>query len=285
MFRISNSEIETWQRCRRQHWWEYVQRLQPKASPSPLRAAEIGTAFHAASEMYYGGMSGGDVTAHLQEIVDIHETTAPEGEQHKAADLVLTMWEGYLDWLAEEGIDQGINIIGPETTHTRKMSEFPDVEFIGKIDIETEEDIIDQKTTKLAFAQKIKVLRRSRQLIHYAWLIAPTRHINRVRVRVTKQSTRSERTSGPYYVEEKIPVTRGRLRSHEEHLRDIVPGMLANYARETLPAPSPNSDCSWICPLYLVCDMADQGEDYQYVIDNEFVQGNPLERYEKEGEE
>jgi RecB family exonuclease len=282
MLRLSNSEVETFQRCRRQHYWEYVQRLEPIAPLSPMRASEIGTAFHREMECYYSGESQADLIARLQSRVDELALTVPDGELHKAASLVLTMVEGYFDWIAEEGVDQGIDVIAPETAHSRTLPDLPDVEFIGKVDLETTEELVDFKTTKIPFVTKIRTLRRSRQLVHYAWLIAPRRHINRVRVRIAKQSTRSERTSPPYYAEDEIPVTRARLAAHEAHLRELVPQIQANYARTTLPVPTPGEACSWICPMYLVCDMADQGEDYQAVIDREFKTGDPLARYNEE---
>lgn len=286
ILRLSNSEIETFQRCKRAHWWEYVQRLEPIAAPSPLRAAEVGSDFHTEMEAYYGGEPQESILERMRARCEELELTAPGGDMHKAAELVLTMVEGYFDWLAEEGVDQGVDVIAPETAHSRTLPDLPGVEFIGKVDLETSAELIDFKTTKLPFATKIRTLRRSRQLPHYAWLLAGRRHINRVRVRVAKQSTRSERTSPPYYAEEEIPITRARLAAHEAHLRELVPEIQANYARETLPVPTPQESCSWICPLYLVCDMADQGEDYQQVIDQEFKQGDPLARYaEKELEE
>lgn len=279
---LSNSEIEEFQRCKRQHWWGTVKRLEPNDPPNPLRASEIGTRFHTVMERYYAGASESELLAELQaDAARIAEVT-PGGDAHKAAELVLTMAEGYFLWAAETGADHGVGVIAPETTHTRVMPEFPDVIFAGRLDLETEEAIVDFKTTKLPFTTKSRTLQRSRQLPHYAWLLEPTRYVNRVRFRIAKQTTRSDRTSPPYYYEDELPVTRRRLRAHEDHLREIVPEIKANYARTTLPAPTPAEHCSWICPFYLVCDAADQGEDYQQLLADGFHEGDPDQRYKED---
>lgn len=279
MLRLTNSELSDFQRCARMHWLGNVRRLGPIAEPSPLRAAEIGTRYHDAMELYYGGASQAETLAWVQEKLDVHAEITPGGEQHKSWSLVFDMVEGYFDYLAETGLDSGVKVIAPETTHTRTMPEFPDVIFMGKLDLETEEGLEDHKTTKLPFSQKLAELRRSRQPIFYAWLLEPIKRVTRVRFRIARQSTRSERTTGPYYEVESVPINHAMLRSHERHLRELVPQIQANYERTTVPAPAPGSDCSWRCDFYSICPLFDDGSGPEYVIKHEFKEVNPLERY------
>jgi hypothetical protein len=281
---LTNSQIETYQRCRRQHWWEYVHRLVPNELPNPLKASELGTRVHKFCERYYSGEKSSDLIEELQSSIDAIANVTPDSDAHKAAIIVLSVFEGYIDWLADTGADQGIGVIAAESVHTRTMPEFPDVIFAGTIDLETEESIVDLKTCKVPFNTKIKTLRRSRQLVGYAWLLEPKRYVNQMKFRIMKQSTRSERTEGPYYTEETLPITRARLRNHEVHLRELVPQIQEQYTRTTLPAPTPAEHCSWICPFYLVCDAADQGEDYEQLIKDDFHQGDPDERYHEDPE-
>lgn len=279
MLRLSNSEISDYQRCKRMHYFGNVLGKGPLEAPNPLKAAEVGTRFHSAMERYYGGESQEDVLAELTAVVDTHEALRPGSDDHKATELVLTMVEGYFDWLAEVGLDHGVEVVAPESTHTRTMPEFDEVQFIGKLDLETVEGLEDFKTTKIPFSQKLPALRRSRQPVHYAWLLEPRKPVTRVRFRVARQSTRSERTSPPYYATEEVPINAAMLRSHEDHLRELVPEILANYERTTPPAPSPGEDCSWRCPFYLLCPMVDNGEDWRYTLREEFRDVDPLARY------
>lgn len=283
---LTNSEINDFQRCPRLHFLGNVKRLGPIKPPSPLRAAEIGTRVHAALERYYGGATAPEVVASLEADVDVHAETTPGGEQHKASALVLAVSEAYFEWLAETGADQGLTVISPEFTATRTHPDFPGVTFQGKIDLLTDEELIDFKTCAIPLEQKAREVLRATQGAWYVWLLAGSdRRVTRVQFRIMRQSSHSERTSPPYETTAELPINAAMLQSVERNLLEIVPRIQSNYARKDVPPPVPGSDCSWRCDFYQVCPMFDNGEDWQFVLDTEFQEVDPLSRYSKEDHE
>lgn len=48
--------------------------------------------------------------------------------------------------------------------------------------------------------------------------------------------------------------------------------------------PSPTKDCTWICPFFLVCSMMDDGSSADRMLEDQYVQVDPLQRYKTEDE-
>lgn len=128
---FSNSELQTWKKCRRKWWLAWYRRLQLQAQNfSDVRAT--GTRVHRALEAWYvpDGKPRVDPRTALERIVvedwtSIKELAAKRGvdDEHlsalaveftSATNLERAMIEGYVQWLAETGADADLRVIGSE---------------------------------------------------------------------------------------------------------------------------------------------------------------------------
>ncbi len=117
MLKVSPSEMATFRRCRRKWYLTYHQRwtIHPDLA-KPTGAAQLGTRIHAALEAYYGYDI--DPVNALAVIYDNERERRPEwsavltGEQ----DWGTIMLAGYLEWAAENGVDEEYEVVATERT-------------------------------------------------------------------------------------------------------------------------------------------------------------------------
>lgn len=128
---FSNSELQTWKKCRRKWWLAWYRRLQLNVqSFSDVRAT--GTRIHRALEAWYvpDGQPRVDPRTALERIVvedwtaitelaakrnvDDEHLSALAVEFTSATNLERAMIEGYVQWLAETGADADLRITGSE---------------------------------------------------------------------------------------------------------------------------------------------------------------------------
>lgn len=128
---FSNSELQTWKKCRRKWWLAWYRRLQLNVQNfSDVRAT--GTRIHRALEAWYvpDGQPRVDPRTALERIVvedwtaitelaakrnvDDEHLSALAVEFTSATNLERAMIEGYVQWLAETGADADLRIIGSE---------------------------------------------------------------------------------------------------------------------------------------------------------------------------
>ena len=135
---VSNSEITMFKRCKRKWWLSYVLRLRPKArevvGPLPL-----GSRVHKALEVHY--RDGVPLLEAHQKLVDearveiAMEGLLDDGKLDEEAELGRIMLEGYLEWVAEEGLDSDLELLDVEQV---LKYEFPlsrgAITLMGKID-------------------------------------------------------------------------------------------------------------------------------------------------------
>lgn len=283
---ISNSEVSDHLRCARMHSVSDGRLLLPIRPESPLKAAEVGTAMHAVWERHYGGK---ETPEEIVRSLEFQVEAAAEGDWHKRSVLILGMYETYLEWLEETGVDAGMETVSNEQEYRRVLD---GMEFIGKLDLLQRDTsyetaplrLTDGKTTKKTLSQKLQEMQFSgfRQLIHYLWLLEPVHpNVLGVTVRIQRQIVPSERSSGPYITENQFTFSRADLRRHEDFLREVGPKILENRQRTTgmLPVPTLDLDCSWRCPYGAVCLAAERGADWLHILNENFAPGNPLARY------
>src|SRR5580698_243316 len=117
MLTLSNSQLRSWQKCRR-NWmlaWEYGYSPDP-GRQSPAGVMHLGSAVHLALEAWYG--YGIDpvkalIWSYGQDMAD-WPSDMDHTKLEKELELAIVMTEGYLAWAAAEGVDAGLTIVGCE---------------------------------------------------------------------------------------------------------------------------------------------------------------------------
>lgn len=133
---ISNSEILTFMKCRRKWWLQYVEGYKSKEI-AVVGALPLGSRVHAALEAYY--KHDADLVKVYQMMLDEDRTMLEaNGMDTKTleseGELGRLMLEGYLEWVATEGIDALYEVIGVEEVLSMPMLGGK-VNVIGKIDL------------------------------------------------------------------------------------------------------------------------------------------------------
>lgn len=146
MITISNSEISTWQRCRRKWFVSYYLGYQP-ASEEVTGNRILGTRVHTALEGHYG--YGLDPLAVLGVLYQIELDASPEFESELMAerDLASAMIEGYIEWAAETGADAGLRVVSTETEVTVPLPGVEGVSLRAKLD----QRVLNEETGLLSF--------------------------------------------------------------------------------------------------------------------------------------
>jgi RecB family exonuclease len=131
--RISNSELKTFKRCRRQWWLSYVRRLRRRKADL-TGPAQLGTRVHAALAEWYGGIE--DPLLVLDEILNSELADNPNARDEiiKEDAFARLIVEGYLEWLEETGADVDLEVLDVER-EIEAESPFPGVNLIGKEDL------------------------------------------------------------------------------------------------------------------------------------------------------
>lgn len=306
--RLSNSEVKCFRRCRRQWYLSQYRRLRPREPLKPGSALSIGDLVHDALASYYDPAVKADPIAHVQSVMVTKLKEDPTREDDIVAEnqLVTIMLEGYLDWLAETGADQEIQVEG-----TERMVEVPlkvegiEATLLSKLDApvtrlsDGAKLALEHKTTG-SLEAPMSALKLDTQLL--------TEHLARFLDLIEQGATaeesydachgilynqlrkvkRTARANPPFYGREDILHNIHELRSHWRHVaawaRQIHETHLRLNAGEdhhTVCPPSPTGDCKWDCAFFKVCVMADDGSDFEGALDAMYVEGNPLERYEQ----
>lgn len=132
----SNSSIQAFKKCRRKWWIQYYLGWKPreKKVTGPLA---LGGRVHGALEAMY--RDGRDPVEAHAELVDTERARllvvgADISGLEEDADLGRIMLEGYKEWIAEEGMDEGLEVIGVEQKLTLPLYE-GQVHLIGKMDL------------------------------------------------------------------------------------------------------------------------------------------------------
>jgi hypothetical protein len=110
---ISQSEINMWKRCPR-HWlveyyWGFL-----RADASPVGSREFGLRWHTALEAHYGHQLDLGFVLDMLYGMAIEQYPDREKELRDQHEMAKIMAAGYLDWVAEEGLDAGLKVIETE---------------------------------------------------------------------------------------------------------------------------------------------------------------------------
>lgn len=299
MLRASPSEMAKFQRCRRQ-WallYYYKWAVDPMTA-SPVSVALLGTRIHAAMEAYYG--YGIDPISALAVIYDEARRQRPEyapqltGEQ----DWATIMVSGYLDWAAENGLDEEHDVVATERElETAVLLTNGEMAIVtGKLDqivrrrLDGAIQLRDWKT--VATLSKADTIIIDPQMRIYSALLAIASEGMRVDGALYTMMLRSKRTAratGPFY--EQVHV---RYNGHEHvNMLTRIKGVLSDMERVTrqlnsgidhrlVAYPNPIPDrCAWDCPFLQVCPLFDDGSRAEDAMEANFVKNADPYAYRK----
>ena len=315
--RISNSELQTFKHCRRRWWlgWYRGLRLANEPATGPL---PLGTRVHLALAAYYvpHGHPGQDPRQALEDVLardelvvlqSLNDHSAETAAQVMAdfkreADLARAMIEGYVEWLAETGADQGYRVIAAEQSLTLPL-EMPDcgkdVLLAGKLDVRMRREhdglvlFMDHKTTQ-SFERLTKQLLWDEQLRQYHVLEEGNRGpddppVTGVLYNMLRKVKRTAQAQEPFY--QRVEVHHGvrdltnfktRLRGESRTIMDVEDELRAGRDHLEVCYPSPSDRCLWGCEFSAVCPMFDDGSRAEDFITDHYVTTNPLARYDDE---
>ena len=297
---ISNSEIKTYHRCRRKwmlHYYMWWQRQQQEDFSTPLT---LGSAVHESLEQYY--INHLDPATYLR---GIYEDRLQEADRlgyfesvivsvKKERDLALAMVDGLLDWQAENGIDNGMTLIGVEKNLEAPL---PNGTILrGKLDQQWRLDdgrviFRDWKTCQ-SFSSLEDGFLLNEQIKMYQLLerlTDPNQITDGAQFVMMRKVKRTGNAKPPFYKAVKVrPNTaeidsmfRRTVRSTTE-ISNLTKALDANHGIDALQyacPPSPTRDCNWDCPFYDVCPLMDDGSNWDGLLHERYEKINPDERY------
>lgn len=318
VYHFSNSEITTFQACPRKWWLAWYRGLTPKHQ-TVQSAMSTGSRLHVAlAALYTPGLSA--VTAAAIAIVTLHEAQEDalatmqmqslndedfdhrEGKLKADFELERIMLDGYLEWIAETGIDADLEVIATETYLEAELTNVARIRtiLIGKLDARVRSRItgtrkfIDHKTVT-TFKQP--TLRMNRQMLHYHLLEYLNTGFNSEErcdgalYNMLRKVKRGPRAVPPFYQRTPIPHNKYEIYSYLDQviglMRDIIgratafdqisPSTQLSTHQDIVPA-RPSMECTW-CPFLKICTMFDDGSRVEAAIEDNYQVQDPLSYY------
>lgn len=308
--KVSNSEIRKFKRCRRAWWLAYVLKLRRKyEGPGAL---SVGNMLHYVLWRYYESPDRSaylaawreDLSRYVAARVEELEASGGDhlvGEMLKDAELASIMLEGYWEWLAEEGADQMLEIVGAEQELEAYLGEVngEHVWLMAKLDIQARmrdsgdvlsvdhksvANLVDLKKVGHLDEQQLMYGMVQRMMLAAGQLEAP--RIVGALFNMLRKVKRTARSNPPYYGRHAVPHNEQEFQSFFLRVWGEVHDMIA--VRRQLEAgadhrvvayPNPTRDCSWDCPFFAVCQQFDDGSDVKHVLGEMYEEHDPYERY------
>jgi hypothetical protein len=306
---VTNGELRTWSRCRRQWWFGYHRQLGLRAV-QVVGAASVGTRVHRVLAEYYvpEGVRRRDPWEVFEEtlvedrqILDEQEATEEKRERwRKEVDLARAMLEGYFEWVEETAADAGMVVTAPETRliANPRFDEFPDVRLLAKLDVRAVRTLDNSRVFwdhKTRADLVPKTLHLDEQMLHYMLveyldLLDSDQAESRTDGAIYNMLRKVKRTATarpPFYARVEVRHNLDELRSYWQRVREKVTEI--ERARERLEAgedhrsvcyPMPTGECSWQCDYFQLCPMYDDGSRAEDFVKMAYVEVNPLRRYE-----
>lgn len=298
--RVTNSSMKEFMRCKRKYMLHDMLGFEKKDKP-PVGPLALGTRVHAALEAMYA--DGADLMDEYNRLAEIDRDIYMETPDafftdnvdkfNKEVELGRVMLEGFKEWAEEEGIDSDIEVVGPELSLSATIKDGK-ITLMGKKDLTIRDHMDDTLIIRdFKTAQNIsdydKTTPIDSQIPFYLYLeklIDPDEKIDGGQFVVLRKVKRTARSNPPYYKVYRTRANPHKLEAMEAKVDGITDEMLLFRNRllrgadhHKIAYPNPTKDCSWDCPFYDLCPMMDDGSNYIRMLESEYVQGNPLERY------
>ncbi len=291
---ISNSEIQTWKRCHRKWYLAYYREMGIRKQVGSVGARELGSRIHVALEAFYAdGLNPIHVIDDVyKEDLDLMQkdeayTTEQIVKLQKEQDLAHAMLEGYLMWIAETGVDDGLTLIAVETI-LEVNSAYRGVKLRGKLDqrVRRESDgshlFLDHKTVAdLSTPQMTLPMDEQMKFYHlleYLDAMDKTGKEQPIRTsgglyNMLKKVKRTARATPPFYDRIEVHHNKEELRNMWTRVHAVIKEIVE--ARKALDDggdhhyvtyPRPSRDCTWDCDFFAMCPMMDDGSRWEAML-------------------
>lgn len=309
--RFTNSEMKTWQRCRRK-WYlgQYLRR--GKRTPEFGRPTSLGTIVHSAlQDIYDPAKRAVDVLAEMDKRREADLAEYPRYTEDILKDHAFAriMVEGYLEWLAEEGHDQDLELVETERGLEVGMPGYEpeNVTLLSKLDARVVDRqsgarwALEHKTAPSVKMQlpllQIDFQLLTEHLVEYLNLLeeghtqeeADALRVDGVKYNMLRKVKRTAASKPPFYAREEVRHNIHELRNHWAHVKTLIDEIVAARAKldagadhHSVVPPNPTRDCSWDCPFLQICGMMDDGSDWWGAVNDIYEEVDPLERYARE---
>jgi len=126
---ISHNSTSMFRGCPKKYYWNYIKGLKPKKK---AQALTLGTAIHAAFEMYYSGVSDADVVSALMVKFDDDIANASMDE---VENVEINKWTALGMWMNYPNKNlTAFQSIEPEKTFSVRFDGMRGVRFVGRVD-------------------------------------------------------------------------------------------------------------------------------------------------------
>lgn len=302
--KLSHSEIKLWQRCRRKWWLRAYRNLEPLVEKKH-GAASLGTRVHEAlNVMYEAGNDAALATLDASIEADCEEYPEQAEEIRKEGDKARAMVEGYIEWAAEQGTDEDLEVISSETAVEVRMPGIEGLTLVGKMDQRvrrrsTGERLFRDYKTVDDFS-RVRLLPLDTQMKHYHLLEfltlieetgLPPDDLEEQRTggglyTMLRKVKRTARAKPPFYMEETVRHNLDTLRAYYHHVAAVAAEIVWAERRlaegmdpRSVAVPNPTRDCSWDCEFLAVCSMFDDGSDAEGMVESIYKVGDHMARY------
>lgn len=314
---VSNSELQTYKRCKRKWWLKYYRQLKLRAV-NPMGALATGTRVHRALAGLYvpDGEPRQDPRNVLERAIVEDWTAYVTGcrESGRQPDELVSkrftadtqveraMVEGYVDWLEETGSDFGLRVIAPETYLEAPLDlhdeTLPLVKLIGKLDVRVVREVdnarlfIDHKTAKSLTEAQSTLLMDEQMLFYHLieWLSdIESERCDGALYNMLRKVKRGPTAKAPFYERVEVRHNKRELEAFRLRLIGTITDLLwtahqleAGEDPRIAAYPTPTKNCSWDCEFRAVCPLFDDGSRAEDMINSIYVTQNPLAYYESE---
>lgn len=316
-YHVSNSELRTFKRCRRQWYLAYYRELRPRQEPL-TGPRSIGTRLHLALAAYYSTRREDPrrvlektITEDRRKLHRRDDTTDDDVSAFESeAELATIMLDGYLDWVQETGQDEGLEIIGDEQIVEAPYDAIPGVVLIGKLDVRVRREIdgarffLDHKSVG-SLTEPLKTLHLNEQMIHYHLLefleflqagggshdFPNAERSHGGLYNMLRKVKRTQRAKPPFFDRVEVRHNLHELREYYLRVFGEITDLLEARRRLDEGADhrqvaylNPTSDCSWDCDFLAVCPLFNDGSAAEEMLTAVYERGDPHAHYYPYGE-
>lgn len=318
---VSNSELQTWKRCRRKWWLSYYRRLALRTEDF-VGVRAVGDRVHRALAAWYvpDGEPRVDPRDALERVIvedwtrvtqlaterDVDEARLAELARDYATstNLERAMLEGYVEWLAETGADADLRVVAAETEIRARVdvatdrSTYP-VDVIGLLDVRARrvsDDarlFLDHKTVG-DLKTPVVTLPQNEQMLHYhllEWLTTPESEArcDGALYNMMRRVKRTAAAKPPFYERVEVRHNAHELEAYRRRLlaatRDVLTAV-ERLERGDEPVdvvyPTPKPDCRWDCDFFAVCNLFDDGSRAEDMLDVLYHEVDPRQHYNRD---